>query len=300
MASSTLSNNFGSVFHKILGAVWTDEMAKTTPKWPEYLDEKTTEKKYFDDIEITDPGLWNETEEAAAIDLDDYGEGIKTRYEPKKFAKRLIIPEELMEDAQYDQAYDATRMMARTCQLTQDYDAVGVINSMFDATVTGGDLQPLGSAVHPIRGGATVSNILSPALSPSNTAVQQLLIVAEKMPGTNGFVHGVKLMKIICPTNQRFRFKEILKSETKDDTANRSINALVGELNNTPVAVPFMSSTTNYWGKTNAMRGLMFFWRRKPRYRNMGDINNETKVYTGSARWAKGWSNWRGAICVQA
>src|SRR5207249_1520757 len=94
-----------------------------------------------------------------------------TRHEPKKFSKRLIIPEELMDDAQYDQAYDAVRMLRRTCNLTQDYDAVGILNNAFAAGVTWGDGQPMCSASHEIRGGGLVSNSLT-ALTPSNTAVQ--------------------------------------------------------------------------------------------------------------------------------
>ncbi len=299
-ATSTLSNNFSSIWHKILGKVWSDQMASKETYWQQYLDETETVKKYFDDIEVVDPGLWSETEEGADLDLDDFGEGIRTRYEVKKFSKRLILPEELEEDGQYPEAYDATRMLARTGQLTQDYDAVGMLNSFFDTTVTWGDGQAWGSASHPIRGGGTISNILSPALSPSNTAVQAMLIIAEKMPGTNGFRHGFKLKKIVCPTNQKFRFKEILKSEQKDDTANNAINALTGELSNTPAAIPFMSSTTNWFGKTDAMRGALFVWRRKPRFKQTNESNNETKIFTASARWVTGVSNFRSGIGYQS
>lgn len=299
-AASAGSNNFSSIWHKILGAVWSDEMAKSTPMWGEYLEEKTTVKKYFDDVEMVDSGLWSETDEGNDLDLDDFGEGIKTRYEVKKFAKRLIIPEELEEDGQYPEAYDASRILARTGQLTQDYDAVGMLNNMFDTTVTWGDGQAWMSASHPIRGGGTVSNVLATPLSPSNTAVQAMIIIAEKMPGTNGFRHGLKLLKIVCPTNQRFRFAEILKSEKKDDTSNNAVNALAGELQAKPVAVPFMSSTTNWMGKTNAMRGALFVWKRKPRFRQTSEFSNETKIFTASARWVTGVSNFRSGIGSQS
>lgn len=299
-AASAGSNNFSSIWHKILGAVWSDEMAKDTPMWSQYLDEKETIKKYFDDVEVVDSGLWSETEEGADLDLDDFGEGIKTRYEAKKFAKRLIIPEELEEDAQYPEAYDAARILARTGHLTQDYDAVNMLNNMFDTNTTWGDGQPWMSLVHPIRGGGTVSNLLATPLSPSNTAVQSMIIIAEKMPGTSGFRHGLKLVKVVCPTNQRFRFKEILKSEQRDDTSNHTMNALTGELQSMPVAVPFMSSTTNWMGKTNAMRGALFVWRRKPRFRQVNEYNNETKIFTASARWVTGVSNFRSGIGSQS
>src|SRR5262249_15958565 len=102
------------------------------------------------------------------------------------------------------------------------------------------------------------------------------------------------------PVNQKWRFKEILKSEQKDDTANNAINALKGELSSTPVAIPFMSSTTNFGGITDVPRGGMFIWRRKPRFKVGNMQENETEQHTGSGRWTKGTSNWRYWIGVQA
>lgn len=291
------SNQYGNVWHKTLGAIWGDEQTKSEPVWKQYLEEKSTNKKYYDDVEMVDPGLWAETEEGADMDLDDFGEGIVTRYEPKKFAKRLIIPEELMEDAQYDQVYDAVRMLSRTCNLTQDYDAVSILNDAFNTAVTGGDGQAMVSASHEIRGGGTVSNSIA-ALTPSNTAVQTMLIAAEKTIGGNGFINSTKLVKLVGPTNYKFRFREILKSEKRDDTANNAINSIKGELSADYVGVPFMASSVDWFGKTNAMRGLMFVWRRKPRFRKSNNDTNETEVHTGSARWTKGWSNFRGIMGV--
>src|SRR5512138_3191670 len=121
---SAQSGNFPSVYHKILGAIWMDESEKNEPTWKQYLEEKSTVKKYFDDVELVEPGLWSETDEGADLDLDDYSEGFKKRYEPKKFSKRLIIPEELKEDSQYPEIYDAVRMLQNTCVVSQDYDAV--------------------------------------------------------------------------------------------------------------------------------------------------------------------------------
>lgn len=299
-ASSSYSNNWSSIWHKILGAIWEDEGDQKEPIWKGYLEEKETDKKYFDDVELVDPGLWSETDEGTDLDLDDFGEGIKTRYEPKKFSKRLIIPEELEEDAQYEEVYDATRKLRTTERVTEEYDAVGILNSAFDTNVTWGDNVAMCVSNHPIRGGSTVSNIPTTPLSPSNTAVAAGLIIAEKMPGSNGFRMGVMVTKVVCPTNQKFRFREILKSEQKDDTNNNAINALKGDLSSTPVSVPFMSSTTNWFLKTDVKRGALFVYRRKPRFRRSNDINNETKIFTGSARWVTGVSNWRTFIGFQA
>ena len=294
--TSTLSNNWSAVWFKILGAVWASSEAKNEPVWKGYLDEISTDKKYFDDVERVGPGLWAETDEGADRDLDDFGQGIITRYEAKKFSKRLIIPEELEEDSQYPEIYDATRMLQETCTLTQDYDAVGVLN---DATTTangrvGGDGQAMCSASHPIRGGSTVSNLLPTPLAPANTAMATMLVLIDKLANPSGFITGgYKAMKVVGPSNYRFRMKEIWKSEQKDDTTNNAINSLMGEGVGAYVPVPFMSSTTNWFMRTNVKRGAMFVFRRKPRLRQTSNNENETKIATGSARWTTGFSDWR-------
>jgi hypothetical protein len=291
--ASVHGGNIPNMFHRTLGAVWSSELEKTEPKWKGYLEEKSTDKRWFDDVEMVDPGLWSETDEGNTIDLDDFSEGIVVRYRPIKFGKRLVIPEEIEEDAVYDEAYDATRMLVRTCVQTQDYYAVGILDDAANTNVVGGDGVTLANASHKIKGGSTVSNILSPALSPSNTAVQTMLIACEKMIGGNGYIVGITLKNLFGPSNQKFRFKEILKSEKRDDTANNAINALKGELSDTYFSVPHMASTTNWFGRTNVMRGAMFVWRRKPRFRNSPSQRDETKEYTGSARFIVSWTNWR-------
>lgn len=299
-SASAYSNNFNDIWHKILGNIWFDQGEKQKATWTEYLDEDETDKKYYDDVEVVDPGLWSETEEGSDLHLDDFGQGVRTRYEPKKFSKKLVIPEELEEDGQYAEAYNATRMLRNTCTKTEDYDAVGLLNNAFDTNFVFGDGQVMCGTSHPIRGGGTISNTFATALSPSNTAVATMLIQCEKMPGTNGFRYGVMLKKIVCPTDLKFRFREVLKSSQKDDTANNAVNALKGDLQSEPVSVPYMSSTTNWFGKTDAMQGGRFVWRRRPRFRRTNDINNETKIFTGSARWIVGFSNFRWTVGVNA
>lgn len=290
--ASVYGSNVPTVFHKTLNIIWGDE-TKTEPSWKGYLEEKTVSKRWFEDIEMVDPGLWDETDEGNDLALDEYSEGIVVRFRPVKFSKRLVIPEEIIEDAEYERAYDATRMLGRTCVQTQNYNAVAILNNAFDSNFVGGDGLEMCSTLHVIKGGATVSNELATPLSPSNTAVQTMLIACEKMPGTNGYVTGIRMTKLFGPSNHKWRFKEILKSEKRDDTSNNAVNALKGELSDQYASVPEMTSTTNWFAKTNAMGGGRFFWRRKPRFRQTPSYEDETTVYTGSARWVVGYANWR-------
>ncbi len=293
---SVMEGSVQDLFQKTLGTIWNASLKSKTPVWKDYLDEKSTDKRFYDDVEMVDPGLWTETDEGSDIELAEYAQGIVTRYRPIKFAQRLVIPEEIEEDAVYEEAYAATAMMGRTCVSTQDVYAVGLIDDAANTNVTWGDGVTLANSAHPIRGGSTISNILSPAVLPSNSAIQLILTAAAKMRGGNGYLAPVDVTKVCGPVNHYWRFKEILKSERKDDTANNAINALKGDLSSDPVKIPYMSSSTNWFAKTNAMGGMVWVWRRKPRYKNSGEIKSESTVYVGSFRATTGVSNWRGAL----
>lgn len=293
---SITSGSSWSLFKKILGATWEDEQLKSKGAlvWPKYLDEEDTEDRYFDDVEIVDMGLFTEKEEGQNIALDSFGEGLTTRYVVKTFAKRLEVPEEVLKDNKYKQVTDGTRRLSNSASKSQEYDGVSVLNNAFSSSFTGADGVALCASNHPLRGGGTYSNAPT-ALTLSNTALQTYIVALDKMAGTNGLICGVMPKRLVVPSDLRFRAAEILKSAMKDDTANHTINALKGELSDF-VAVPYMSSTTNWFIKTDAKRGLMWVWREKPEFRQSNNDTAMVKEFTGYYRATKGWSNPRGVI----
>lgn len=300
MASTATNQWSASYWQNIIEEVWTDELGKGVPLYKSFLDEKTTKKKYVEYGEVAGPQLWSQTAESQDLVLDDFGEGIKTRVEPVKFSKRLIIPEEMEEFSQYSEMYDCSRWLADTCKLTMDYDATGILNDMFTGANghVGGDALPYASASHPIRGGSLVSNLMAP-VSPSNMAVGTMLVTADRLAGSNGLINSqYKVTKLVGPSAYRFRMKEILKSGQKDDTANNAINAIKGELSSDYVAVPYMSSTSNWFGKTNVKLGSIMLFNRRPRFRQEPHFTNETKAFLGSAMWICTVINWRDWIAV--
>lgn len=284
----------------IVEETWTDEIGKKEPACMQYLTEKTTKKKSVEYGETVGPQLWQPTNEAQDLVLDTFSTGIMTRVEPQKFSKRLIVSEEMIDFEEFPKIYDASRMLASTYKLTIGYDGVGILNDMFTGANghIGGDAVSYSNAAHPIKGGATVSNLMSP-VSPSNMAVTTMLVTADRLPGSNGLINGgqYKVTKIVGPSAYRFRFKEILKSAQKDDTANNSVNSLKGEVSDY-VPEPLLVSTTNWFGKTDVDLGSIILFARKARFRSEPNFTNETKAWMGSAIWQCAVINWRDWVGV--
>ena len=68
-----------------------------------------------------------------------------------------------------------------------------------------------------------------------------------------------------------------------------------------PISNPYWNNTTtNYMLITNCEYAINWRWREKP-YSNSW-INNDTQVlyFSIGGRWARGWSDARGAYCVNA
>ncbi len=284
----------------IVEETWTDEIGKKEPACMSYLTEKTTKKKSVEYGETVGPQLWQPTAEAQDLVLDSFSTGIMTRVEPQKFSKRLIVSEEMIDFEEFSKIYDASRMLASTYKLTIGYDGVGILNDMFTGANghIAGDALSYANAAHPIKGGATISNLMSP-VSPSNMAITTMLVTADRLPGSNGLINGgqYKVTKLVGPSAYRFRMKEILKSGQKDDTANNAINSLKGELSEY-VPEPLMVSTTNWFGKTDVDLGSIILFARKARFRSEPNFTNETKAWMGSAIWQCAVINWRDWIGV--
>lgn len=296
-STNSWSNSF---YTGVIEEVWGDELSKRKPIYTQYCTEVNTKKKFIEYAEVAGPQLWGQTAEMQDLVLADYGEGVKTRIEPTKFSMRLILPEELKMFGQYSEMYDAARMVADTYKLTVDYDATSLLNDMFSGAnghVTG-DQVAYASASHPIRGGSLVSNLMAP-VSPSHQAISTMLVMVDRLAGSNGLINGqYRLSKVVGPSAYRLRMKQILKSGQQDDTANNAINALKGELSSDYVAVPMMSSTSNWFGKTDVKNGTVMVQNKGPTFRQEPNTTNESISYLGSAMWLFAVVNFRDWIGV--
>lgn len=296
------TNNYGpQIWHNYVNELWGFTQSQLQTRWPSFMESKEkTDKKMFDDVGLRPTDLWSQTNEGSDLPLGDYGQGLVTHYEHEKFAMRLIIPEEMEMWSRYEEIYDGTRMLAYSEKLTEDYYAVQFLN---DAASTangrvGADGKALLAIDHPLAGGGSYENVFSstataPAISPSNTALGVTLVKIERTASENGRITGeYKGAKIVGPSHHRFRWKEILKSSQKDDTSNNAINAIAGEVDDQYVSVPLMTSSLNWFVKTNVKKGaLTFYWGRKPRMRRVSHETNETTIFLGSAYWTGGWSD---------
>jgi hypothetical protein len=293
----THSNVF-SLLKDTIETVWgiTYPKSEASMVWKKYMDEKSTDDAWVDDQEIVGPGLFAEKQQGAIMALDSVIEGVSVRYTMKTFALRLKIAEEVVEDNKYDKAVNWTTMLARSAAKTPDYDCANILNRAFNSSFVGGDGKELCATDHVLIRGGTYANELATPMSLSETALEAVVTALRTMPGSDGLIQGYNPKGLIIPPALEWKARRIVKSAQQNDTANNAINALkdAGLFNSDPIVVPYMSSATNWFVKTDAPNGLTWYWRRKPRFKKTNDEQAEVLDMTGSYRAARGWTDPRG------
>lgn len=293
-----IHSSLPSLLKDTLETVWGTTFPKSEADacWRKYMDEKTMGDAWVDDQEVVGPGLFSEKQQGAVMAIDSVIEGVSVRYTAKTFALRLLIAEEVIEDNKYEKAVNWTKLLARSAAKTPDYDCANLLNRAFNSSFVGGDGLELCSTDHILTRGGTYSNELSTPMSLSETALEEVVTALRKLVGSDGLVAGYMPTDLIVPAELEMRARRITKSDRQNNTANNAINALknAGMFGKDPIVVPYMSSTTNWFVKTNAENGLTWYWRRKPRFKRTNDEQSEVLMMTGSYRSVRGWTDPRG------
>ncbi len=268
----------------------------------QWLDEMRMEDNYEDDLESGGPGRASEKPEGTEIATGTIREGYLTRYIARTFALKLVITEEAIEDRKYPKIINAARRLKRAMWKTADIDATNILVRMFNSSFVGGDSQPLGSASHTLPHGGTFSNVMATPMSPSRAAVIIATSQIRQFPGHDGVTEGYEPRVALCPTEQWAVWEGLLRSRFAPEAgAFNEINVVNQTLEIRPVPNKYWSNTTTNWALlTDCEYALNFRWRRRPKSRTWVDNDQELMKYAISARWARGHSDPRAILAVEA
>jgi hypothetical protein len=291
--SSTIFNSFKETLDSIVDdRLGENESALVCKKW---MKVGSMDEAYVDDLEMGGPGLAAETDEGEEITVGTIREGFLKRYVPRKFALKLIVTDEAMEDNKYPETLRLAKRLDRAIYKTFDIDATNILIRAANTSYVGGDGVPLASAAHTLPSGGTFSNTLAVPMAPSVLALATVRSLVMKLPGHDGITEGYDIKKVVFPTEQWAVWKTILGSEKSPEAGNYAAINSVYDLDVKPVPVKYWNNTTTNWAViTDVDNGVQSKWRRKPKSNSWVENDNETMKYSVSARWATGWSDARG------
>lgn len=272
-----------------------DDNLEETNDIKRYYTQENMPDNWVEDQEVAGPGLATETNEGEEIPVGVVRTGYIKRYTARKYAIKLVVTDEALEDNKYEQAIKAARRCKRSMFKSMRVDGALTLARAFNTAFPGPDGVALASASHPLAKGGTASNTLATPLSPSRVALQTMITNCAQLPSQDGIKEGYEVKKVLCPINQRFIWAEILRSEYAPEAGEfNRINVINRDFDIELVPLLFWDNTTTNWGvQTDAEEGFKWKWRRRPRSGSWVDNDRETVKYKQSARWDRGYSDWR-------
>lgn len=232
--------------------------------------------------------------EGSGIDYDEASEVWTARYTHETVALGFAITEEAMEDNLYDKLSTRyTKALARSMAYTKQVKAANVLNNSTSSSAKGGDGVSLLNASHPTALGGTWSNKFTSFTDLSETALEQAVINVAGYVDERGIPIAVKVRKLIIPQALVFVAKRILGSELRVGTADNDLNALkqLGTIPEGYAVNNFLTSTTNWWLKTDIEDGFKMFQRAPIKTAMEGDFETGNVRYKARERYSFGWSD---------
>lgn len=267
---------------------------------PEYkkcgVQEITSSDAYEEMTEYAGFGPAPRKAELAQMAVDVVQQGYTKRVNQIAYAIMMPVSREAKKFAKYKEAIDGAASISESLRLRVEYLVADLFGNAFDATnFAGPDGASLCSTSHKLIRGGTFSTRMATDASLSETALETIITQCRKMPGSHGHPVGIMPQKIVGPYDLEWEAKRILNSAQQNDTMNNAINAVKDE-GITFAGNRFLPSSSNWFVKTSAKKGLYIIWTTKADLEEFGVNAQQATVYSGYQMLGVDWVDPRAVI----
>lgn len=255
------------------------EYADYEEQYTKIFDTRSSSKAYEEYVMESMFGLAPVKSEGSPIVFDEAGEAWKGRVQMEAYALGFVITREAVNDDQYfDMVPRLTRALKRSMKITKEVRAASFVDGAFDTQKTG-DGEYILSGSHPLKNGATFSNIATAPADLNETSLEAAVIQIADYTDERGLRVSVQPERLIVPNGLQFTAERLMKTTQRrvgtndnDISAIHSMGAVPGgyALNN------YLSDPHSWFLKTNVSEGLTH-WSREPLDLEEGD-GSETQT----------------------
>jgi len=297
MATPMRSTDFRSVVEPILNEVFDGVYDQRADEWKMvFREQKGIPRNYHEEPVLYGFGAAPELPDGMAVTYQSGGVLFLQRYLYRVYGLAFALTKVLVEDGDHiriGQTY--AQHLAQSLIETKETLGANILNRAFNGAYTGGDGVSLVSTSHPIVNG-TFSNQLTTAAALSQTSLEQLLIQIRNAVDNNGKRIRLTPKKIVAGPSNVFQAEVLLKSVLRTGTADNDINPVksMGLLSEGQANLSRITSTTAWWGETDAPEGLKLLMRRPLEKSMEGDFETDSMRYKATERYVFGWTDPRG------
>ncbi len=211
----------------IKAGVWANFKAKKF-LYNKVLNTDTTSRSVEQFAQMAGVGLPTVVGEGEDTPTDTFVQGYYKTFKPVKYGLGVAASQELVEDDKFGIIMRRAKALSNSIYQAREIQGASVFNNAFDGTnYAGPDGKALCASDHPlVKAGGTQSNILSVAADLDVGSLELALTDWELIKTHEGFLQMLPTPRVLTASQNRWNVTEILKSQTRSDTANRvSVNA---------------------------------------------------------------------------
>jgi len=288
------SSDFKAVTEPVLNKIFLDQYDLRKDEWKQVFTEKTGPRRSFlEETVLYAFGAAPEIAEGGPVTYVSGGQLYSKRYTFPQYGLAFALTKMLIEDSEHISLGSAfSKALAKSLVETKETLLTNHLNRAFNPNFQGGDLQPLNSAAHPIKGG-TFSNLLTTPAALSHTSLEQMITQLRTAVDNNGKRTPLIAKKLVISPANEFTAEVILSSAQKSGTANNDINAIksLKKVSEGAAVITRLTSDTAWWIQTDADQGLQLIMRRPLEKSMEGDFETDSMRYKATERYGSGWTD---------
>lgn len=287
----TSRGNFAQLLAPGIMHVMFEQLKEWPEEYSKFLKVETSDSAYDEEQQMAGLGLARLKREGEPITYDDPIQGGSKRFIHEAYALGWQVTKEMKDDEQYGLMKKIPGELTKSCRQTWEQVAANVLN-LGASTVTGIDGATFFNTAHPLLGGGSYSNRLSPDADLSITALQDLLLLGEYMVNERGLRMQLGYTDLWIPPDLQFLAEQIFGSAQEPFTGENQNNVMKGRLN--WHILHFLTDTNNYFLSTKGQNEAKFKWRVKPTVDSQDDFETKGTKHSIYFRVSAGVSEWRG------
>lgn len=285
-------------------ATWGQKYDEHQEEYVDLYDVLDSDKAAEEELQITPFGIAPIKTEGGPTTYDSEVQGPVVRYIHIPYSLGYIVTyEEMINNLYKEVATRRAEGLAFSMRQTIEIVAAFLYNNAFSTTYfTTGDGVALGSAAHVNTTGGTWSNILSPAADLSEVSLENACIQIMGYQDDRGKQINIMPESVHVSRAQWFNAHRILKSVLQSDTTSNNINVLKA-VNAFPKGIKlnhYFTSNNPWFIRTNAPRGMQFFWRVRTIFDKDNDFSTKNALASAYMYFSVGCTDPHGWFGVNA
>jgi hypothetical protein len=290
------TGSFPELLYPGLAAIWGESYSQYPKMYERFMAIKTSNKRFEKEQGVTGFSLATVKNEGDSVEYARATQGYQKEYQMLTYGLGAAVTREMVEDDQYGYIRRIPELLAQAMVRTEEVQATGVLNSGFDASVTGADGQALFSTAHPNAGsgGGAQSNRPAVAADLTQTSLEAAIIAVRDFRDENNQRIMIQPKKLVVSNSDYFNATKILQTEYKVGSADNDVNVISG-LGLELVVTTYLTDPDAWFLVTDAVNGLTFYRRRAATIERDNDVSTQNLNIVTTERFDVGFTDWRTA-----